>query len=526
LFLFAGFVFGQSATFEGTVWNSATHAGVPEASVTLWTQKGVRYNATTDASGTFHFNGVLPGDYSVRFQKPGFEELDQPDFGQPLHRIGAAGTFHIDAELVPFAILRGRVLDPEGKPAAHVSIELGHHEPAESDAGGLFELEGLHPGTYSLRAVPKVGQAILSPANLPRTEMIPTYYPSTANPAEAEHIQIRPGADLAGFEIHLRTSPVYRVQGVVLDETGKPVPKANVRLLGPSEDRLLAGRSMLSSPAGTVQYLLNIRGVQNQEAALQSREDGSFDFPSVRPGDWNIEAELDPKLDDRRNLYFVSSGIVPATVSDSDLDNVELRFAPGFTVEVSAEWGDQLLPARNREPSVTLIPLTRRQIVTSGKPAPGGGLTFEHLLPGRYRIVPTPGLPPGFYPAAVMLAGRDVMGQEVELAAGMPLIRVVYKPNPGSIRGTVEQGSGATVLLWPEATPIPDMVRTVKADSRGSFEVTNVPPGDYSIFALDRVSNEGGSESFVLGVVAAGTRIKVSEGSAETIQLPLTRWPD
>jgi len=40
------------------------------------------------------------------------------------------------------------------------------------------------------------------------------------------------------------------------------------------------------------------------------------------------------------------------------------------------------------------------------------------------------------------------------------------------------------------------------------------------------VSNEGGSESFVLGVVAAGTRVRVSEGSAETVQIAVTRWPD
>ena len=528
IFLFAGLAFAQSASVEGTVLNSATHAGIPEASVTLWTQKGVRYNAVTDASGTFRITGVLPGEYSVRFQKSGFEELGQPGFGQPLFLIGAAPGFHTDAKLVPFATLRGRVVDPDGRPAAHVIVRLGHHEPTESDAEGLFELEDLHPGSYTLEASPRVEQSGLSrqaktpPA--PRTEIIPTFYPSTANAAEAEHIQIRPGADLAGYEIHLRTSPVYGVRGVVLDQAGKPVRKANVRLLGAGENSLMAGRSMLRSPAAIVQYFLNIRGVQNQEATLESRDDGTFEFPSVRPGDWNIEAELDPQLDDRRNLYFVSSGTVPAPVSDRDLDDVELRFARGFAVEITADWGGQ--PPSNGVPSIMLIPLTRRQIVTSGKPAPGGGLTFENLLPGRYHIVPTPGLPAGYYASAVMLAGHDVMGQEVELAPGMPPISVIYKPGPGTIRGTVEQGGGATVLLWPEGGTIPDLVRAIEAGPRGEFEATNVPPGDYSVIAFDRVGNEGGSESFVLGVFAAGTRVKVSEGSAETLQIAVTRWPD
>jgi hypothetical protein len=263
--------------------------------------------------------------------------------------------------------------------------------------------------------------------------------------------------------------------------------------------------------------------VQNQEAAVQSGDDGTFEFPSVRPGDWNVEAEMVPQLDDRRSLYVMSSGIVPAPVSDRDRDNVELQFAQGFAVEITADWGSR--PPSNTAPSVMLIPITRRQILTSGKPTPGG-LTFEHLLPGRYRIVPTPGLPPGFYPGAVLVLGQDVMGQEVELAPGMPSISVVYKPNPGRIRGTVGQGGGATVLVWPEGSVIPEMVRAVQADSRGAFEIPNVPPGDYSVIAFDRVGDQGGSESFVQGVVAGAPRVKVSEGSAEIVQVPVTRWPD
>ena len=426
---------------------------------------------------------------------------------------------HIDAQLVPFATLRGRVLDPDGKPAADVAVRLGLHDPAQTDADGGFKLDQLRSGTYWLLASPLEKP---SPANSDHTHLIPTYYPSTPNLVEAERIQVRPGADLPGYEIHLRASQVFHVRGVVLDETGKPVPHANVRLLGPGENRLLAGRSSFSFPVGTIQYFLNIRGVQNQETTQLSRDDGTFEFPSVRPGDWTLEGELDPQLDAHKNLYYVSSGGVPAPVSDRDLDNLELRFAPGFNVEVAADWGGQL-PARNREPSVMLIPLTRRQVAT---PAQGSALTFAHMLPGRYRIVPTPGLPPGFYASAVMLAGRNVMGQEVELTPGMPPVRVVYKPNHGSVRGTVEQGAGATVVLWPDGAVIPDMVRAVITDSRGAFEVTNVSPGDYSVIAFDRVSNEGGSESFVLGVVAAGMRVKVSEGSSETVQVPLTRWPD
>jgi protocatechuate 3,4-dioxygenase beta subunit len=510
LFLVHTLAHSQTATVEGTVLNSATHAGVPEVKVTLWTPKGARYDATTDASGAFRIAGVQPGEYRSRYEKPGFEEVDHPGFGQTPLRVGTAGSNRADADLVPFATLRGRVLDPDGKPAGHAIVEIGLSASEEADAEGRFEFRDVRPGSYWLRAGFNVGQA--PPVKAPDA-IVATYYPSTTNLSEAERILVRAGSDLPGYEIHLRTSPVYRLRGVVLDETGKPAPHLKVWLLGPREERLLAGRGMTGA---VVEYFLNMHGVTN-ESSVMSGEDGTFEFPSVRPGDWSLEAELSGA---KNKLHFATSSTVPAAVSDHDIENLEVRFEPAFNVEVTADWGDQQPPAANPRRGVMLVPVTH-----SGGVSPGG-LRFEDVLPGWYRIVPTPGLPPGFYPDAIMLAGQDVLGRDVELTANTPPIRVMYKPNPGSIRGTVEQGEGATVLLWPQGPAIPDIVRAVEAGPRGAFEITQVPPGDYALVAFDRVSNQGGSESFVLGAVAAGARVKVMEGAAETVQLPLTRWPD
>lgn len=524
LFLFATLAHSQNATVEGNVSNSVTHAGIAGATVTLSTRGRESYHATSDASGIFRIAGVQPGEYRVRYQKPGFEELYRPGFGQPPLRVGTAGSVRADAELAPFVILRGRVLNPDGKPAADVAVRLGWHDPTQTDADGRFELDELRPGTYWLLASPLSDKP--RPANSEQTQLIPTYYLSTPNLAEAERIQIRPGVDLPGYEIHLRTSRVYRVRGVVLDETGKPAPKVNVKLISPAEDRLLAGRSSFRWPGGFVQHFLNLRGIQSQEAETLSHDDGTFEFPSVRPGYWTLEAERDPEHDASSNIFVVSSGGVPAPVADHDLENAELRFAPNFTVEITADWGGQPPPGAYRVPNVALIPSTPRRVESLGIKPLDQGLRFDHLLPGRYRIVPLPGVPPGFYPAAIMLAGRDVLGQEAELTPNTPPIRVICKPNPGAIRGTVEQGEGATVLLWPQGASIPDLVRAVDAGPRGAFEIPNVPPGDYSVVAFDRVSDQGGSESSVLGAVAAGVRVKVSESNAETVQLPVTRWPD
>ncbi|MBV8906891.1 MAG: carboxypeptidase regulatory-like domain-containing protein [Acidobacteriia bacterium] len=503
------------ATVEGTVSDSVTHVPVAGVSVTLWTQKGTRYTAQTDSSGVFRVEGAQPGEYDSRFEKAGYVQLELPRFGESRLRVGGAGSFHLDAQLSAMGTLRGRVLDPEGRPAAKVMVSLGPFVSDETDEEGRFELKDLRPGTYTMLA--RTQETQTGPV-----QIVPTWYPSTINQAEAERITVRGGADLAGYEIRLRTSPVYRVRGVVLDEVGKPAADASVTLFGRGESRLLMGRI---ARAGEM-FLMNLRNTAQGEPMALSGKDGTFEFPAVQPGDWSVEASLHP-LDSNNNLYIVGSDPVPAPVSDHDVENVELRFLPSFSVTVTADWGDQQPPA-NARPDVMLMTAGggMRLAGFAARPAPDGSVVFDHFQSGRYQIMPTPGHPAGFYAAAVMLGGANVLGQEIELTAGMPPIRVVYRPNPGRIRGTVAQGEGAVVLLWPDGPEIPEVVRSVQGGANGGFEFANVAPGDYSLVAFDRIPPAGGSEAFVRGAIAAGTRVKLQEGGSESVEVSLTHWLD
>jgi hypothetical protein len=504
------------ATVEGTVADTVTHQGIPGVSVTLWTQKGTRYAADTDSSGAFRIPAVEPGEYRSRYEKPGFETLEMPRFGEPTLHVGIGGSHRLSAEIAKFATLRGRVFDPEGKPASGLTVEIGPFTEATTDNDGRFTLTNLRPGTYTLHAV----APNRSSDKTPRTEIIPTYFPSAIDPADADRIVVRGGADLDGFDIHLRTSPVFRLRGVVLDEAGKPAAQVSVRLLRPSSGRLLSGVEIV----GGVQSFMNIPGFETEGMTIATGDDGRFEFPEVRPGQWLLQAELDPRHDSSNETYFLTTTVVPASVSDRDILDLELHFDPSFALDITPDWGDRQPPTGGTFGSAKLFRVDSGNIPVIGRTSKEGVTHFGHIVPARYRIIPG-FTPAGYYAAGVLVDGRDVWGQDVLITASSS-VRIVYKPNPGGVRGTVEQGEGATVLLWSQASGIPYMVPAVKAGANGSFEFNNLTPGTYSVLAFDRINAQDVSRDYMLRTVANAPQVKVDELSVPSLTLTLARWPD
>ena len=347
----------NTGTVEGHVINSATGLAIPGVEVRIQSGQSASYETATDESGAFRITGVNFGRYGSAVTKKGYVRVLERLF----EFLPVLGTDPVrcDIQMAPWTTLRGHVLDPDGKPAGRVRVQLGPARFAEevTDENGSFAFENLSPRAYTLRAIPEPKIQIKDGA---RIDAVPTYFSSALEMSQAEKIFVR-GVDLPDYEIRLRTSLVYRVRCTVLDETGTPAPHAKVKLLRLGAQRtqevgLVTGGPVLDIATGTAR-------ASEQEAEVVSGPDGAFEFPSVRPGECRIQAEFDPTLDKVERSVEPSGGD-SVIVNGRDIDGLEIRLAAPFRLDYSLDWGEaKPSPEATRMARVWLSPL-------DGQPGP------------------------------------------------------------------------------------------------------------------------------------------------------------
>ncbi len=118
---------------------------------------------------------------------------------------------------------------------------------------------------------------------------------------------------------------------------------------------------------------------------METGEDGTFAFDAVQPGDWRLSVVAGE--DSPRQL----TGVVSATVSEKDVEGVQVRVGPAFPVDVTADGGDdgtQKDGGQRDHPASTMLSLAALE----GQPP----FYFDKsqmppdifpALPGRYRVM-------------------------------------------------------------------------------------------------------------------------------------------
>lgn len=249
-----------TALLYGRVLEDGTGTAVPEAEVTVMPLRSgpilspafespISYH--TDREGRFQVRGLQPGRYRVAVQRMGYALPLPPGAGSATTVDLSAGEERsISLSLQRGAALVGQVLNDAGDPLVNVRVMAMRQAPsgqryasgasgarvglipigqgAQTNDLGAFRLFGLPPGDYYVQAAPGPD---LSRTIGPRTRtLIPTYFPDATDPAGAHAITLGAGQTSDAIVIRMLDAPAFRVSGVVVDETGRPVANAIVRL--------------------------------------------------------------------------------------------------------------------------------------------------------------------------------------------------------------------------------------------------------------------------------------------------------
>ena len=543
---------GDLCTIEGQVFDASTGQPLRKASVSLNPMRmspGMAaaphsYGATTDAAGKFTVSGMEPGQYRVNVSHTGFlngqYNVRRPDGpGTPIELARGQKMTGVDFHLTPHGVIAGHMLDEDGDPLQGVQIQLlrmtynrGHkqlqqYNGSNSNDLGEYRISGIQPGKYYLCATYRGrmngimmdgGFSVAGGPPQQQEDYAPTFYPGVTDFAAAAPMDMKPGQQLQGINLKLTKIHTVSVKGTVINTTAPPAPP----------EQLPGGRG------GPMRINVNLqiepRNSLNPQGMGQGtgvRPDGTFEFPSIAPGTYNLIA-----MTNNGNLRHAA--VLPIDVGNANVEGLTLTINPGVTVSghirVDGETTDAI-------PSFQVRLSPWAQGFNLGPPQPAkadasNNFSFDDVNPEHFEVNVNP-LPGSLYLKSIRAGNADVLANGLDLTAGGGAsLDVVIGVNAPQITGTVQDPAtqqpavSVTVVLIPQEKERREAslyYRTSTTDQNGSFTFGRVNPGEYKIYAWEQVENGVWFDpDFLKPIESKGSPVSVREGSPVTVQVTLT----
>jgi hypothetical protein len=489
---------------------------------------------STTALGTFEFNDLPAGRYTISASRAGFIRLQygqrRPgEPGRPLHLADAQHFTNADFSLPRTSSISGRITDEIGDPLPEVSIfpaqwkyfrgrrqlvrVAGGASFNQTDDTGQFRITGLEPGDYFVIAYSRATWTIDGRPPTERIGFLPTYYPGTGKQPEAQRIKVPLGQDVAIGDFALVPGRVATIAGTATTSTGLP-------LVGESVER----SQHFDSPTGGTSFGM---------AGAKVNPDGSFLIKDVAPGEYRLSTRS-PGDKDRP-----AEGVtLTVSVLGEDVAGVTLVTSAGGSISgrVISDTGEPLtmpemrmrVSARPVDPSMTFTTFDN----DNGRVRDDWTFEVKGVF-GANRISVAP-MPRGWTVRSVHYEGRDLADVPVEVPGGQRLeaVTVILSKTLPTLRGTLLDERGqpidGTVLLFPEEaqkwSEESRLTRSARPDPSGLFEFRNVIPGAYFAVALDYVrEGDWRDPEFLEGLRERAVRVRVDEGGAQGLALVLKK---
>lgn len=495
---------GAGAAVEGVVVQRPAGEPVPRATVTLIRagsgappepgfaggQRAFRagppgsappeVTVLTETDGSFRFESVPHGEYLIQVRKPGmFSGRRGSGRTPPRIRVTAGAPVRgLRLELIPQAVIAGRVLDEAGEPVQGARVNalrrvfthmdsriIESATPATTDDRGEFRLTGLHPGWYLVGATVTVA-ALAQGGNRTRLEA-PVFYPDAMGPDAAQLVQVAAGQVVSGIEIRCRPIPARRVSGRVLHADGSP-----------AQGFVILPRPVL--PGGLYGALSGARAHTSS---------GSFAIGGLPPGRYHLLARSPETSSIAAEQALM--GVAEADLQSGDVDGVEIRLYPPPVLRgrVLVEGPGAEDAARHLgHTSLQAYPLTGPPDVASGPVMADGSFELKLPAPGKYWLHLTGPVLAQAYPSGIRTSTGIADSREVNVTDGRDFITMILRTDGAGItvhRPAKDQDcpSVSAVLMDPSGRLGRPPFLLVRLEREYPGLLMAVPPGNYRLAA-------------------------------------------
>ncbi len=485
--------------------------GKSAAGVTLTIVLGPSlFMATSAEDGSFHFDGLKPGKYSLLAQKRGYPQQSLDEHRGFSTAVAVGPDLKSDAivfRLHPDSSIAGQVTDEQGDPVQAAQLHLFHMPAGEvnavmiTDERGTYRFSHLQPGQYVIAvtatpwyadySVPREGDA--SPLDM----VYPlTFYGGASTPEAATRIPLGWGQSVtanvvltAMRSLHLKVHmpPVTPEKPGALREViaDGPLDPGSVNLR-----RRVFGQEMGVGFTTMRDGVMEVSGLAPGHYQVNVRSQGRGDRPNVSR--WEIDADGNADLDASqggRHLATLSGTL------QSDGDPVKEGTFVRLHLRESATWA--------------IAP------VQEGKFEFG-----EELMPGKYEVDFQGS--DTLYLKSMEASGARASSSMVEIAADPVVLKLTAARGIGRVDGVAladgHPRGGALVVLVPEGREEMRYSRD-QSDSDGTFTLANVVPGNYRVFATLDWEIDWKDEETLKRFLPGSARVKVEAGGNYKVEV-------
>jgi hypothetical protein len=497
VFLFLSpYLCAQPASFAGIALNSITRKPLDGVHISMYVLRNgpaeIFYGAMTDKEGHFSIANMPPAKYGFSAKHNGFVPPDQIITLKEGEQVT-----DFTVEMMPEAVITGRVLDDSGDPVDDVYARATSVDPhvrftmtldrmyCQTDEHGRFRIVGA-PGKFYIFAS-KTGSEI--PLHEIRTDgsqrpvYAQTWYPESESQERATVVEAIAGRETGGIDIRLVRKRSLSISGVV------------------------AG-----TPDGSTHAIVFLHSKFYGYPQAIPGPDGKFAFSGLAPDHYKLFAKYEaagPPL---------ISPTVEIPLETSDETNLSLKLTPGEevsgTLEIEGHPAPAVLAQKRMVRLDALEPLIDAP-QNGGEVSRDGTFQIAPVYPYKFHLHVDP-LPENAFLKSVRLDGAEIVGAAVDLSRGVAgsNLKILIGLNGGQVEGTVaiapgSKASGAIVIL--AATP-DDIGRNINVgvEVGKKYRFTSLRPGKYRLIVTD--SELGLEEENIPAMFSKAPEIEVHEG--------------